>query len=37
MEGYCSRSKGMEGCSDGGKHSNRVINASKEEEEEYNA
>jgi len=33
MEGICARSREMEGYSYGGKDSNRVINASKEEEE----
>jgi len=33
MEGNCSRSRDMEGCSDGGKDSNRVIKASEEAED----
>lgn len=34
MEGNCSRSREMEGFSDGGRDSNKVVNASKKEVEE---
>jgi len=30
MEGNCARSREMEGCSDGGKNPNKVVNASEE-------
>jgi uncharacterized protein YrzB (UPF0473 family) len=33
-EGFCSRLREMEGCSDSGKNSVRVVNAREEEEEE---
>jgi len=31
MERNCAITRGMEGCNDGGKNSNRVANASEEE------
>jgi len=35
MKENCSKSREMEGCSDGGDHSNRIRNASEEEEDMF--